>query len=60
MSFLLKGAQDGVNRMLFGKDASTTKTAFFELIDRLIMTKEEVPMSTYQGNVVMIVNVASK
>ena len=62
MAFLLKGAQDGVNRMLFGKDAKTTKMAFYELVDRLIMSKPEdtTPMSTYQGDVVMVVNVASK
>ena len=62
MAFLLKGAQDGVNRMLFGKDAKTSKTAFYELVDRLIMSKPEdtTPMSTYQGDVVMVVNVASK
>jgi hypothetical protein len=60
MSFLLKGAQDGLNRMVFGKDAKTTKTAFFELVDRLILSKEEVSMSTYLGNVVIVVNVASK
>jgi hypothetical protein len=60
MSFLLKGVQDGVNRMLFGQDAKTTKTAFYELVDRLILSKDETPMSTYKGEVVMVVNVASK
>ncbi|KAL3915420.1 MAG: hypothetical protein SGARI_008188, partial [Bacillariaceae sp.] len=60
MSFILKGAQDGVNRMLFGKDAKTSKTAFYELVDRLLMAKPEAattPMSTYQGDVVMVVNI---
>jgi hypothetical protein len=60
MSFLLKGAQDGLNRMLFGKDATSAKTVFYDLVDRLILSKEEVSMSTYQGNVVIVVNVASK
>lgn len=63
MSFLLKGAQDGVNRLLFGKDATTAKTAFYELVDKLILSKESdatTSMSTYKNNVVMVVNVASK
>jgi hypothetical protein len=62
MSFLLKGLQDGVNRVMFGKDVGTSKASFYELVDRLIMAKpgDETPMSTYKGDVVMVVNVASK
>lgn len=60
MSFLLKGAQDGVNRLMFGKDAKTAKTAFYDLVDRLIVSRKETSMSDYAGDVVVVVNVATQ
>jgi len=45
--------------MFYGKDAGTVKAAFTELIDRN-MSGEEVPMSSFKGSVLCIVNVASK
>jgi glutathione peroxidase len=59
MSYLLGKAMDGVNRMIFGAEAKVLKTAFYECIDRDMLEKE-VPMSKYKGDVVMVVNVASK
>ena len=59
MSYILSKAMDGVNRVLFGAEARVLKTAFYECIDRDMFGKE-VPMSNYKGDVVMVVNVASK
>jgi hypothetical protein len=60
MSFLLGKVMDGVNRVVFGAEAKVLKTAFYECIDRDIFGKDEIPMSKYKGDVVMVVNVASK
>lgn len=59
MSIILSKIHDGVNRMMFGKEARNLKTHFFELIDRDMFGKE-VPMSNYKGDVLMVVNVASQ
>ena len=59
MSYLLARVADGVNRVLFGKEAKVVKTAFYACVDR-DMSGKEVPMSTYKGDVCMVVNVASK
>jgi hypothetical protein len=59
MSYLISKAMDGVNRVVFGAEAKVLKTAFYECIDRNMLAKE-VPMSDYKGDVVMVVNVASK
>jgi len=59
MSYLLSKVHDGVNRLMFGKEAKVVKTAFYDCVDRA-MSGKEVPMSNYKGDVVMVVNVASK
>ena len=59
MSILFSKVHDGVNRMLFGKEARNLKAHFYELIDRN-MFGQEIPMSNYKGDVVMVVNVASQ
>ena len=59
MSYLLAKASDGVNRLLFGKEATVLKTAFYACVDRN-MSGKEVPMSTYKGDVCLVVNVASQ
>lgn len=59
MSIILSKLHDGVNRMMFGKEARNLKNHFFEVIDRDMFGKE-VPMANYKGDVLMLVNVASQ
>lgn len=56
----LGAAQDATTRVLYGAEQATSKTSFYACVDRALGTHEEVPMSNYQGNVVVVVNVASK
>ena len=51
--------QDSVIRSLTGVDSGTDKTSFYDCTDKN-MSGETVPMSDYKGNVLMVVNVASK
>ena len=59
MSTLIGKAQDFLTKKLYGQEIPTMKSAFYELIDRN-MEGLEVPMSSFQGSVLCVVNVASK
>ena len=45
--------------MIYGSEKVTSKINFYDLVDKK-MDGEEVSMSTYKGNVLLVVNVASK
>lgn len=51
--------QDSVIRAVAGVDGGTDKTSFYDCVDKTI-EGEDVPMSKYKGNVLIVVNVASK
>jgi len=55
----IKTVQDAASRAMFGKEVVTTKQHFYDLIEKN-MEFEKVPMSNYKGNVLLVVNVASK
>jgi hypothetical protein len=55
----LGAAQDAATKVLYGKEQKISKTAFTELVDRN-MNGEEVKMSGFVGDVLLLVNVASK
>jgi hypothetical protein len=52
-------AQDFSTRLLYGVETTTAKMAFYELADKN-MAGDEVKLSDYAGNVLLLVNVASK
>lgn len=56
---MFKKIQDTVTRCAYGAEGKCVKAFFYELVDKN-MSGQEVPMSTYKGNVVLMVNVASK
>jgi hypothetical protein len=61
-SYLKRGlakAQDGVHRIIFGTEVPTEIDAFFKIVDK-DMKGNDVPMSSFQGSVLAVVNVASK
>jgi hypothetical protein len=61
-SYLVRGlhaAQDLSTRMLFGKDAGSKVTNFYDIVER-DMKGEDVHMSKYKGSVLCVVNVASE
>ena len=45
--------------MMYGTDKGTAKTAFYDLVDKS-MAGKEVLMSAFKGDVLCVVNVASK
>ena len=51
--------QDGVIRAFAGTDKGTDKSSFYDCVDKN-MTGETVPMSKFKGDVLLVVNVASK
>ena len=51
--------QDGVIRAFAGVDGGTEKGSFYECVDKS-MDGESVAMSKFKGDVVLVVNVASK
>ena len=51
--------QDGVIRAFAGVDAGTSKASFYDCVDKT-MDGETVSMSKFKGDVVLVVNVASK
>lgn len=59
MSVLFSTLCEATTRVIFGKEAKVMKASFYELFDRDMFGKQ-VPMSKYQGDVLMVVNVASK
>lgn len=50
---------DAGTKMIYGSEKVTSKINFYDLVDKK-MDGEEVSMSTYKGNVLLVVNVASK
>lgn len=56
---LIKKIQDVTTRVIFGKEKTVMKKAFYELIDR-DMNGKEVSMSSFQNKVLLVTNVASK
>lgn len=54
-----KGIQDVGTKLIFGSEKVTSKMSFYDLVDTK-MNGSKVPMSTYKGNVLLVVNVASK
>lgn len=51
--------QDTLTRCMYGVENKCMKASFYELVDKN-MSGKKVPMSTYEGNVVLMVNVASQ
>jgi len=51
--------QDAATKLLAGTEQVTSKMNFYELVDR-DMNGKEVSMSQFEGNVLLLVNVASK
>ena len=51
--------QDSIIRTFAGVDGGTEKDNFYDCVDKN-MNGETVPMSKYKGNVLLVVNVASK
>ena len=54
-----KQIQDGVARAMFGKEKVTSVQNFYDLVDKN-MAGEQVSMSSFKGEVLLLVNVASK
>jgi len=51
--------QDAGTKLVFGKDGGTDKDAFYDIVDR-DMDGNDVRMDKFRGNVLCVVNVASK
>lgn len=51
--------QDASTRMIFGSEQETHKESFYDIVDK-DMDGNEVKMSSFKGDVVCCVNVASK
>ena len=54
----MSNAKDPATTACFGKEKAAPKGAFYKLIDR-DMNGNEVQMSTFEGKVLIAVNVAS-
>ena len=59
MSNILGKAQDLATKDFSGKEKAVLNGAFYKLIDR-DMSSNEVPMSKFEGKVLIAVNVASQ
>lgn len=59
MPSFLATLQDKATGMMFGKDQGTDKSAFYDLVDR-DMDGNEVKMDKFKGDVLCVINVASK
>lgn len=59
MPSILASIQDAGTRLVFGKEAGTEKNAFYDLVDR-DMDGNEVKMEAFKGDVLCVINVASK
>jgi hypothetical protein len=55
----LGAVQDTATRVIYGAEKKITKIAFNELVDRN-MNGDEVKMANFVGDVLLVVNVASK
>lgn len=56
---LLARLQDRSTKLLFGKDGGTDTNSFYDIVDRDI-DGNDVKMDKFRGNVLCVVNVASK
>jgi len=56
---LLTSLQDASTKVLFGSDGGTDKTSFYDIVDK-DMQGNEVKMEAFKGDVLCVVNVASK
>ena len=56
---IFRSLQDASTRALYGKEQVSSAMSFYTLIDR-DMSGKVVEMSKYEGNVLLLVNVASK
>jgi len=56
---IMKRLQDGLTKVIFGKEKKVLKASFMELIDK-DMSGKEVPMSNFKGSVLIVTNVASQ
>lgn len=52
--------QDIATRLLYGTESVTTKMSFYDCVDKSMITGETIPMSSFAGDVLLVVNVASK
>jgi hypothetical protein len=59
LTSLLTSLQDASTKVLFGSDSGTDKTSFYDLVDK-DMQGNEVKMESFKGDVLCVVNVASK
>ena len=50
--------QDATSRVVYGREAAVTKMSFYDCIDKK-MNGDEVKMSEFRGQVLLLVNVAS-
>jgi len=55
----LYAAQDGLTRVMYGAEKGIAKSSFYDLVDKNL-SGEQVPMATFEGDVLLLVNVASK
>ena len=54
-----KALKSSISKRIFGEETITMKESFYELLDK-DMNGKEVQMSSFKGNVLLVVNVASK
>ena len=59
MPSILAKVQDTATSFLFGSDSGTEKTSFYDCVDK-DMNGNEVKMDSFKGDVLCVVNVASK
>lgn len=56
---LKKSLIDAASRCIYGAEQVTLKESFYELVDKN-MDGKVVPMSSFEGDVLLVVNVASQ
>ena len=56
---MLKALTNLIKNLRYGTEVVTSKESFYDLVDKN-MKGEDVPMSTFKGEVLLVVNVASK
>lgn len=59
MASIIAKLQDKATSMYFGKDTGTEKTSFYDLADK-DMDGNEVKFDSFKGDVLCVINVASK
>ena len=52
-------AQDRISKRMFGAETVTSKASFYECSEK-DMNGNEIPMSSFGGSVIIVVNVASQ